>query len=231
MSFDAPAQLVHGPWQVPAHYWSTDGYGCDVEDADLVQAIRSGDAQSWPVLVRRYGDLVWRVARAVVADDEAATDVMQVTWLKLLENLDNIREPAAIRGWLATTARREAIAQSKKAGRQRPSGGIEILVESDSPVVGAAAENVVDPADLVVGLDRGTILLEELERLGEKCRMLLTLYAHNFSYGEIAEILDIAPGGVSPSRMRCLEQLRRAPRIAHLSQSRRGAADEGEDDR
>jgi len=203
-----------------------DGYVCSVNDAELIEAVRAGDESSWTLLVRHHSDLVWRVARSVVNDDDSATEVMQATWLKLLENVDTIREPAAVRGWLVTAARREAIAQSKRSGRQRPTDLIDGLVDAGVSPIAASQTRSTDPAIVVGESNQSQILLEELERLGEKCRILLTLYAHNFSYAEIADILDIAPGGVSPSRMRCLEQLRRAPRIARMGTERAAISEE-----
>lgn len=194
-------------------------YVCDVEDASLVEAIRAGDEHAWRTLVTRHSDLVFCVARAVLNDDAAASDAMQVTWLKLLENIDGVRNPAAIRGWLATTARREAIALSTKAGRQAPTEEVTHFAGHHGPTVGAAEQPSDDPFEAAATEETRRVLLAELDRLSDKCRQLLTLYAHKFSYAEIAELLDMAPGGVSPARSRCLEELRRSPRIAQLERS------------
>jgi len=89
-------------------------YCRNVDDAVLVEGIHNGDESCWQELVNRHAGLVWRVARSVVNDDDAATDAMQTAWLRLLENIDNLAEPGAVKAWLCTTARREAIALSKK---------------------------------------------------------------------------------------------------------------------
>ena len=74
---------------------------------DLVARARNGDKQAWDALVERYAPLVWSICRQHRLDGADAADVGQNVWLKLVEQLDRIRDPAALPGWLATTTRRE----------------------------------------------------------------------------------------------------------------------------
>lgn len=193
-------------------------------DAELVVRIRDGDESAWAPLVERYADLVFRVARAACDDDHTANDATQGTWLKFLENAERISDPAAVRGWLATTARREAIALNKRLSRQRPEARAATLHDAEARrgtgTNGAIPDPPVDPAVLVAGRDEIRILLEEMSHLSEKCRTLLTLHAQKVSYAEIARVLDIQPGGVGPSKGRCLDELRRSPRVAQLWEER-----------
>jgi len=188
-----------------------------VDDAELLAGIRAGDEQSWTVLVHRHSDLVFRIARSVTNDDASASDAMQGTWFKLLENVDRVENPKAVRGWLATTARREAIALSKRTSRQSPNENISLLADRQQGTIASAHKPSADPFEFAAKDEQVRILLAELDQLGDKCRTLLTLFAHNFSYAEIAEILDMAPGSVGPSRNRCLDKLRRSPRIAQFA--------------
>src|SRR5204863_155915 len=47
-------------------------------------------------------------------------DVSQTVWLRLVENLANLREPEALPGWLATTTQRECIRQLRQGRRVLP---------------------------------------------------------------------------------------------------------------
>ena len=71
-------------------------------------------------LVARYGGMVWAVARAHRLCDADAADASQATWLKLLEHIGEIKEPSAVGGWLATTARRECLRILRRASRVDP---------------------------------------------------------------------------------------------------------------
>src|SRR5580700_4132521 len=75
---------------------------------DLVIRAREGDEEAWDALVDRYAPLIWSICRRHQLGDDA-DDVAQSVWLHLIRHLDQIRDPAALPGWLATTTRRECV--------------------------------------------------------------------------------------------------------------------------
>src|SRR5688500_5332449 len=81
----------------------------DESDGDLVLRARAGDAGAWDALVERLGSRVWAVARAHRLAKADAEDVFQVTWMRLVTNLEAIREPGRVGAWLASTARHESL--------------------------------------------------------------------------------------------------------------------------
>ena len=86
----------------------------------ISRAASQGDHRAWDALVARYGGMVWAVARAHRLCDADAADASQATWLKLLEHIGDIKEPRALGGWLATTARRECLRILRRASRVDP---------------------------------------------------------------------------------------------------------------
>src|SRR5215472_6064953 len=74
---------------------------------DLVMRARNDDKQAWEALVERYAPLVWSICRRYRLSGADAADVWQNVWLRLVEQLDRLRDPAALPGWLVTTTRRE----------------------------------------------------------------------------------------------------------------------------
>jgi hypothetical protein len=88
---------------------------------DLVARARGGDKQAWDALVERYAPLIWSICRRYRLGRADADDVAQSVWLRLVDQLDKIREPAALPGWLAATARRSAaIWSARHPARTRP---------------------------------------------------------------------------------------------------------------
>src|SRR5215472_10808217 len=79
----------------------------DPSVTDLVTRARTGDKQAWDALVERYVPLVWSICRHYRLSPADAQDTGQNVWLQLVEQLDNLRDPAALPGWLATTTRHE----------------------------------------------------------------------------------------------------------------------------
>src|SRR5262245_27458090 len=87
---------------------------------DLVSRARAGDSEAWNALVERFLPLVFSVLTRYRMTRADAEDVNQTVWLRLVEHLDQLREPDALPGWLATTTRNEALRVLRKRDRQRP---------------------------------------------------------------------------------------------------------------
>lgn len=169
--------------------------------AELFAGVQAGDQAAWDALVDRFSSLLWGVARGHRLDTATAGDVVQTTWLKLVENLDRIREPAALPGWLSTTARRECLRVLRLQGRAQPTDTDDLLmVEADD-----------DPVDAgVLTEERDRRLWAAFERLGDRCRRLLRALMADPppAYEEVSEALDMPVGSIGPTRGRCLDKLR-----------------------
>jgi len=171
---------------------------------EKVQAAISGEREAWNWLVERYAPLVMGVASRYRLRAEDAADVSQGVWLKLVEHLDEIREPLALPGWIVTTTSREALRVLKS--RQR-------TVEVD-PQTGQMLEAASDAGSLDDELlhdERHHALREGLRELRPRQRDLLVLLLEDppLSYDEISRMLGIPMGSIGPTRARCLEALRR----------------------
>lgn len=177
--------------------------------AELVRRAAAGDEPAWQALVERYAPLVWSICRRFGLSGTDADDAGQNVWLALLKRLPALRDPAALPGWLATTARHECLrlaSQSRRReAREVPVDSAELAVPSD-----------VD--ELVLRHERNAALRAAFAELPLACRELLGLLAHDppLSYAEIAERLGVPIGGLGPRRARCLEKLRRSPHVAAL---------------
>jgi len=168
--------------------------------ASLLARAAQGDQRAWDELVAEHSRLLWAVARSFRLDAADANDVVQTTWLRLLEHLDRIEDPRRLVGWLVTTARREAMRVLRRSGRERPAGEESALDRADdSP-----------PVDAALLLDeRDRALWQAYERLGEKCQQLLRVaVTHPAAYEEISAALGMPVGSIGPTRRRCLTQLK-----------------------
>ena len=79
------------------------------EIARLVAGAADGDQDAWNALLQEYGGLVWAIALAHRLGHADAADVAQLTWLRLVEHLADLKDPGRVGAWLATTARRESL--------------------------------------------------------------------------------------------------------------------------
>src|SRR5262249_26071804 len=81
----------------------------DLSVADLVARAAGSDEGAWNELVDRYSPLVWSICVRYQLSRADIEDVGQTVWLRLVEHLGKLREPAALPGWLATTTQRECV--------------------------------------------------------------------------------------------------------------------------
>src|SRR3954463_3152115 len=128
------------------------------EVAELVRAAAAGDQAAWNGLVDRYNGLVWSVARSHRLAMADASDVVQTTWLRLVEHLGRLQDPERVGAWLATTARRESLRTLRPSARQVPT---EELPES-------AGDAKLDAAMLAEERDRA--LWQAFQALSERCQ-------------------------------------------------------------
>jgi len=89
--------------------------------SDLVARAKDGDKQAWNALVERYAPLIWSICRRHRLGRADADDVGQSVWLRLVDQLDRVRDPAALPGWLATNRRGSACGCcARRRDRARP---------------------------------------------------------------------------------------------------------------
>src|SRR6266702_3871358 len=103
---------------------------------DLVTRARTGDKRSWDALVERYAPLIWSICCRYRLGRADAEDVGQSVWLRLVDQRDKIRDPAALPGWLVTTTRRECGRVLRAAFTHLPPDGQRLiaLLIADPPL-------------------------------------------------------------------------------------------------
>jgi RNA polymerase sigma factor (sigma-70 family) len=169
----------------------------------LLAAAAAGDQRSWEVLVDRYADLVWAVARSFRLGRADAADVSQATWLRLVEHLRDINDSSRLGAWLATTARREALALVRRAGRILPTGELWQLE------TGMEAPEAPDTG--LLRAERTSTVRRAFGQLSVSCQQLLRVLMVEPAptYAEVSAALGMPVGSIGPTRSRCLEVLRR----------------------
>jgi RNA polymerase sigma factor (sigma-70 family) len=170
--------------------------------ADLVTLAREGDCEAYAELVRRHEPQLWAVVRGFRLSHADGHDAVQMTWLRLVENIDRLREPDRLGGWLVTTCRRECLRLLTGRGRE-VSGDDDRLVEQADARVPSPEKQVID-----------TMMAAELWRqvacLPARAQALLRALARQDAprYADISRQLGMPIGSIGPSRGRYLRQLR-----------------------
>jgi len=168
----------------------------------LVKASIDRDEEAWNELVRRFAGLVAFVIRHYRLSPSDTQDVSQLVWLRLVEHLGQIREPAALPGWLATTTRHECERYLRVNGR---SVAVDpAMMREDDREAGPEVD------DVLLAAERRQVLLDGLSQLQPQQRELLLMLCADppYAYAEISRILGIPIGSIGPTRSRVLDKLR-----------------------
>jgi len=177
---------------------------------DLVTLARNGEQEAWDALVERYAPLVWSICRRYQLSPADADDAGQAVWLHLVDQLDKIRDPAALPGWLATTTGRECGRLLRAARKAQPVGPV-----LDATIHGGQTSTADDE---LLTAERHAVLREAFTHLPPRCQQLIALLIEDppVPYAEISARLGIPVGSIGPCRGRCLDKLRRYPAVAAL---------------
>jgi RNA polymerase sigma factor (sigma-70 family) len=177
----------------------------DLEASDATSLVRraaEGDRSAWEGLVDKYGRLIWSITVEFKLGESDAADVVQTTWLRLLQHIDRIQYPDRIGSWLAATARNECL--RSLAARKRVVLGQD---DEDFHVV-AVYEREID--ERLLADERDQVVREALSRLPRRWQRLLEMLMADppVPYADISDELGLPVGSIGPTRGRCLARLR-----------------------
>jgi RNA polymerase sigma factor (sigma-70 family) len=178
-----------------------DDDGGDV--TSLVRRAAAGDKSAWERLVDQYSRLIWAMTRDFGLAEMDAADVVQTTWLRLLEHIHRIEYPERIGSWLATTARHECLRYLASSKRL-------MLVDDHDAMFGHATEHQPDVDERLLADERAQAVREAVAALPSRSQLLLELLMADppVSYTEISDKLGLPVGSIGPTRGRCLQRLR-----------------------
>lgn len=117
----APPEQATGDGQsVAAPNGDTREVVTSAEDMALVQALRAGDEAAFATLVERYNGALLRLARMYVHDQAVAEEVVQDTWIGVLNGIDHFEPRASLKTWIFRILMNRARTSAKREGRSIP---------------------------------------------------------------------------------------------------------------
>jgi len=150
-------------------------------------------------LVLEHHEALYRFARSMTRNEPDARDLVQETFLRWAQRGHQLSDISKVKSWLFTTLYRESAAKARRAVRF-PHDSIE-SAELELPEIPSDAPNRTD----------GSLIVGALSQLDDTFRAPIALfYLEDYSYPEIAEILEIPLGTVKSRLARGIAHLQRA---------------------
>jgi len=86
-------------------------------DEEVVRRVLDGDTAVFEIIMRRYNQRLYRVARAILRDDTEAEDVMQDAYVRAYQHLGQFAGRSQFSTWLTRIAIHEALARAQRRKR------------------------------------------------------------------------------------------------------------------
>jgi len=179
-----------------------------IRAADAFRAYRSGQSAGMATLVEDVTPLLWHLARQQGLSHQGAEDVVQNTWLKLVEHAPSIADPQSVLKWLITTTKRESWAVVARRQRDEPSPYVDVREQEPDTTAPSPEDSLLTDLE-------SQLVWQHFTTLPERCKTLLRViaFAEKPDYAAIAAALGMPVGSIGPTRGRCLAKLRAALEI------------------
>jgi RNA polymerase sigma-70 factor (ECF subfamily) len=173
-------------------------------DGEVVRRVLGGDAASFELIMRRYNQRLFRVARSIVGNDAEAEDIVQEAYLRAFAQLRQFQGRSKFSTWLTKIAVYAAAARRRKLRRLRLVGvhDDEVSTTDSTPIRRAATDDASQR-------ELRHVLADAMEALPPQLRTVFMLrVVERLSTKQTAECLGISPTNVKVRLHRARELLR-----------------------
>jgi len=162
-------------------------------DEEVVDRVLAGETALYEIIMRRYNQRLYRVARSIVRDDAEAEDVMQDAYVRAYQHLDQFSHLAPFSTWLTRIAVNEALARARRSSRIEQLD----LAEENAGSAMNVIESSPDPEQSTSTAELGHLLEDALMSLPEQFRSVLMLRdVEELSTSETADALGLTEQNV-----------------------------------
>ena len=175
-------------------------------DEEVVGRVLTGQTALFEILMRRYNERMYRVARAIVRDDSEAEDVMQQAYVNAYAHLRQFAGKARFSTWLTTIAVNESLARVRRRGKYEPyddqSSNVEPFMAEQSPH---------NPERQAVSGELRAVLEWAIDRLPDGAREVFVLReVEGLSTAEVAAAMGVSDDVIKTRLSRAKAALRRS---------------------
>jgi RNA polymerase sigma-70 factor (ECF subfamily) len=178
-------------------------------DLDLVHATQNGDISAFEQLVGRYDRKLLRIAEHVTRNREDSQDVVQESFLKAFQHLDEFREHSQFSTWLFRITINQALMKLRKRRTTKEVSLDEDFQAAEGILPREVADWAPNPEELFRVSELRDILIKTLDGLRPILRAVFVLRdIEGLSVDQTAEVLDLSPAAVKARLWRARLQLR-----------------------
>jgi RNA polymerase sigma-70 factor (ECF subfamily) len=157
-------------------------------DEEVVNRVRAGETALYEVIMRRYNQRLYRIARAILRNDAEAEDVMQDAYVRAYTHLGQFAARSPFSSWLTRIAVNEALARRRSSKQQQEVDATEF----DGEISMQSLYKSADPEQNASGAQLRDFLEQAVLDLPEQYRTVVMLRdIEELSTAETADALDL----------------------------------------
>ena len=180
-----------------------------IDEPVLLEQSRHGDSAAFSELVRRYEGKIFRLAQHITQNREDAEDVLQETFLKAYEHLDQFKGNSKFYTWIVRIAVNQALMKLRKRKTDKTVSMDETLDTGEDTVAREIATWDPNPEERYSQQEMQRILGEAVDSLAPPYRAVFALRdIDELSTEETAEALELSIPAVKSRLLRARLQLR-----------------------
>ncbi|GGF04425.1 RNA polymerase sigma factor [Aliidongia dinghuensis] len=178
-----------------------------LEEDALLALAKAGDRETFRVIMTRSNQRLFRIARAIVGNDDEAEDVLQEAYLRAFANIAGFRGGSSLLTWLGAITLNEARGRLR---RRRPTVALT-MIEEQPNIIAFPAPTPSNPEAEVARAEIRRLLEQAVDELPPDFRVAFLLReVEGCSIEETAAVLDIRPATVKTRHHRACRLLRHA---------------------
>lgn len=173
-------------------------------EGEITSGLHGGDPKVVEEIVQKYGALVYRYLMFLTRSPEEAADLVQETWVRVLERGHQYQGGRPVDRWLLAIAHNLAIDRLRTASRKR-----EVALETTDNPAERFRTDAPSPYDQVRRGELRRTVQTAVRRLGPVLQGVIRLrFEGDLSLDDIARELDVPPGTVRSRLHRGFSALR-----------------------
>ena len=179
------------------------------DESVLLAQSREGDTRAFAELVRRYEGKIFRLAQHITQNREDAEDVLQETFMKSYEHLDQFKGDSKFYTWIVRIAVNQALMKLRRRKTDKSVSLDEQIDTGEDTIVREIAAWDEDPEQQFSREELGSILDRAIQSLDPPYRSVFVLRdIDELSTEETAEALGLSVPAVKSRLLRARLQLR-----------------------
>jgi RNA polymerase sigma-70 factor, ECF subfamily len=190
-------------------------HSLQLEELQLVEALRAGDERAFEQLIRMYQASLVRVAQMYVSSRAVAEEVVQETWLAVLNGIGRFEGRSSLKTWIFRIVANRAKTRGQREGRIVPFSSLgppEPAVEGERFDHGHWTSPPRDwPEERLLAEETQRVVESAIELLPDVQRAVITLRdVHGWTADEVRNALELSETNQRVLLHRARAKVRRA---------------------